>query len=383
MTTEELPDIFEWVRTFNTTGNQTVRDEEELFIPLPERLLRFRLVAEEIDELVEKGFNDLDIVEVADGLADIVYVAVGAGLTHGFRFPINRTDSEFQLDLVKDKLMRDAYAERMRDLVLGLFEVSSPSENGTDQCVDCGKENCRLENVKAYLQDIVYNCYLIAASYGINLDKVLAEVQASNMSKFGKSETPGGKRKVYRDDNGKVMKGPDYFKADIPQVLRDQGMDLLTVGGWNASAADLNEWPHFEGKPLPYLATVTKSGKSLHVFMDQNSESESWKLEGGGNCVRDFNGNYPEWIETKPVDAPVLAAEESRSVPMSSKPTWVQGDETPTSQIDSSESEWEFVTEIPSQVNGKTIVNIGEAYGTAYVFLSPHDTPLARVLWQS
>jgi predicted HAD superfamily Cof-like phosphohydrolase len=48
----------------------------------PESDLRARLLAEEVQEYydaVEAG----DIVEVADGLADIVYVAYGTALNHG------------------------------------------------------------------------------------------------------------------------------------------------------------------------------------------------------------------------------------------------------------------------------------------------------------
>lgn len=63
------------------------------------------------------------------------------------------------------------------------------------------------------LADIVYVAYGSALSHGINLDAVLAEVHRSNMSKLGSDGKP-----VLRDD-GKVIKGPDYFRPDIAAVL--------------------------------------------------------------------------------------------------------------------------------------------------------------------
>ncbi len=45
------------------------------------------------------------------------------------------------------------------------------------------------------------------------IDEVFNEIQRSNMSKLGKDGKP-----IYRED-GKVMKGPNYFKPNIEEVL--------------------------------------------------------------------------------------------------------------------------------------------------------------------
>ena len=63
------------------------------------------------------------------------------------------------------------------------------------------------------LGDIVYVVYGMALELGIPLAEVLAEIQASNLSKLGSDGKP-----VYRED-GKVLKGPDYFPPDIPKAL--------------------------------------------------------------------------------------------------------------------------------------------------------------------
>ncbi|MEO7125972.1 MAG: nucleotide pyrophosphohydrolase [Nakamurella sp.] len=63
------------------------------------------------------------------------------------------------------------------------------------------------------LADIVYVAYGTACVYGIDLDAVLDEVHASNMTKLGADGRP-----VRRAD-GKVLKGPDYRPPDIATVL--------------------------------------------------------------------------------------------------------------------------------------------------------------------
>ena len=45
------------------------------------------------------------------------------------------------------------------------------------------------------------------------IDEIFSEIQNSNMSKLGADGNP-----IYRDD-GKVLKGPNYFKPDIEGIL--------------------------------------------------------------------------------------------------------------------------------------------------------------------
>lgn len=63
------------------------------------------------------------------------------------------------------------------------------------------------------LADIVYVAYGSACVYGIDLDAVLDEVHASNMTKLGADGRP-----VRRAD-GKVLKGPGYRPPDVRRVL--------------------------------------------------------------------------------------------------------------------------------------------------------------------
>tara|TARA_Y100000996_G_C22232327_1_gene524157 strand:- start:126 stop:494 length:369 start_codon:yes stop_codon:yes gene_type:complete len=63
------------------------------------------------------------------------------------------------------------------------------------------------------LTDILYVTYGAGHAYGINLDKCFEEVQKSNMSKLGNNGKP-----IY-NENGKVMKGPNYFKPNLKKFL--------------------------------------------------------------------------------------------------------------------------------------------------------------------
>ena len=63
------------------------------------------------------------------------------------------------------------------------------------------------------LTDILYVTYGAGHSFGVNLDKCFDEVQNSNMSKLGEDGKP-----IY-NENGKVMKGPNYFKPDLSKFV--------------------------------------------------------------------------------------------------------------------------------------------------------------------
>ena len=70
-----------------------------------------------------------------------------------------------------------------------------------------------LEEVADALTDLLYVTYGAGHSFGINLDSCFEEVQRSNMSKLGADEKP-----IYRED-GKVLKGPNFYEPDLKGVL--------------------------------------------------------------------------------------------------------------------------------------------------------------------
>ncbi len=72
-----------------------------------------------------------------------------------------------------------------------------------------------LVEVADALGDILYILCGTMLKHGLEdkMDAVFREIQRSNMSKLG-----GDGKPIYRED-GKVMKGPGYFKPDIATIL--------------------------------------------------------------------------------------------------------------------------------------------------------------------
>tara|TARA_B100000963_G_scaffold285557_1_gene254511 strand:+ start:819 stop:1190 length:372 start_codon:yes stop_codon:yes gene_type:complete len=70
-----------------------------------------------------------------------------------------------------------------------------------------------IQEVADALTDILYVTYGAGHSFGINLDQCFREVQSSNMSKLGEDGKP-----IY-NKNGKVMKGPNYFKPNLKKFV--------------------------------------------------------------------------------------------------------------------------------------------------------------------
>ena len=77
--------------------------------------------------------------------------------------------------------------------------------------------------------------YGTAHVYGIDLDAVLDEVHASNMTKLGADGRP------IRRADGKVLKGPGYRPPDIAAVLRTL---VRVYPRWQESAVIGIRWPH-------------------------------------------------------------------------------------------------------------------------------------------
>ena len=78
-----------------------------------------------------------------------------------------------------------------------------------------------LVEVADALGDMMYILCGTILSHGMQhiIEEVFEEIQASNMSKLGADGKP-----IYRED-GKVLKGPGYFKPNIKAVLeRDESV---------------------------------------------------------------------------------------------------------------------------------------------------------------
>ncbi|RRO13369.1 nucleoside triphosphate pyrophosphohydrolase family protein [Flavobacteriaceae bacterium 14752] len=76
-------------------------------------------------------------------------------------------------------------------------------------------QNNDLIEVADALGDMLYILCGTIIEHGMQdkIEEVFDEIQHSNMSKLGEDGKP-----IYRED-GKVLKGPNYFKPDIKRIL--------------------------------------------------------------------------------------------------------------------------------------------------------------------
>jgi predicted HAD superfamily Cof-like phosphohydrolase len=83
-----------------------------------------------------------------------------------------------------------------------------------EEYLEAAKENDLVEVADA-LGDMLYILCGTIIEHGMQhkIEEVFEEIQRSNMSKLGEDGEP-----IYRED-GKVLKGPNYFKPHIKDIL--------------------------------------------------------------------------------------------------------------------------------------------------------------------
>ena len=82
------------------------------------------------------------------------------------------------------------------------------------------KKACKdgdLVEIADALGDMMYILCGTILSHGLQnkIEEVFQEIQSSNMSKLGSDGKP-----IFRQD-GKILKGPNYFKPDIASILNE------------------------------------------------------------------------------------------------------------------------------------------------------------------
>ena len=84
-----------------------------------------------------------------------------------------------------------------------IFEEFSEFEEATDK-----------QNLMKELADLVYVCYGYAATYGMDLDAILADTHRNNMERC---IWPDGT--IHRSDEGKILKNPDHPKLSLQKYV--------------------------------------------------------------------------------------------------------------------------------------------------------------------
>ena len=120
---------------------------------------------------------------------------------------LERESLDMRMSLIAEEfseLVGAVYGQAARAEIESSYRRAVAADDGTRDTVETADA----------LADLIYVIYGMALETGIDLASVLAEVQRSNMSKLGADGKP-----VYRED-GKVLKGPDYFPPNVEAVLR-------------------------------------------------------------------------------------------------------------------------------------------------------------------
>ncbi|MFT0848661.1 GNAT family N-acetyltransferase [Actinomycetaceae bacterium L2_0104] len=119
---------------------------------------------------------------------------------------VDRERVHMRMGLVAEEfaeLVGAVYGVQARESIESAYARAVSNDDGTRDTVEAADA----------LGDLVYVIYGMALETGIPMRDVLAEIQASNLSKLGADGRP-----IYRGD-GKVLKGPDFFSPDIRKVL--------------------------------------------------------------------------------------------------------------------------------------------------------------------
>jgi len=108
--------------------------------------------------------------------------------------------------------VKDAPMARLSDQKLKLRFDLMAEEN--EEYLEAAKNDDLVEVADA-LGDMLYILCGTILEHGMQykIEEVFNEIQRSNMSKLGADGKP-----IYRDD-GKVLKGPNYFKPNILKIL--------------------------------------------------------------------------------------------------------------------------------------------------------------------
>ena len=142
---------------------------------------------------------------------------------HTYSVPI-RSFSDPTLDYERMTMRMSLIAEEFAELMGAVYGPRARAiiEAATAEAVAADEGERDVIEAADALADLVYVVYGMAIESGMNLDSVLAEVQASNLSKL----MPDGSVKLRED--GKVLKGPNFFQ---PNIARGLGLESPTDSG--------------------------------------------------------------------------------------------------------------------------------------------------------
>jgi len=109
----------------------------------------------------------------------------------------------YDLLAMRKRLIDEEYKELDAEIVKAMDEIKTGGRPQKETLLHLYKE----------LADLQYVVSGLSVTFGIPIDEVFGRVHASNMSKLGADGKP-----IYRED-GKILKGPNYFEPDLDDLV--------------------------------------------------------------------------------------------------------------------------------------------------------------------
>lgn len=192
--------------------------------------LRYSLIEEEVLELQEAIKNN-DRKETIDALADILYVAWGAGVSFGIEMdkeyrhylellhtPYESFDFKNKSNYENTRIVPNTTITKgngLDKLFFSLQHVKQSLNVRTD--TETEENKTHREQLGKYLCRLIYHVYRIVETYEIDIDRAFKIVHDSNMSKLCETEEIAKETVLWYNDknNNTVYDTPSYRKSDL------------------------------------------------------------------------------------------------------------------------------------------------------------------------
>lgn len=135
----------------------------------------------------------------------------------GLPAPQHPSQPDTELVRLRMRLIREEFEEVMEELTWFSRNMSDPDVRASAEWRQVAWEvlNEKHRRLLKELSDLRYVVEGTAVAFGLDISGAYMEVHRSNMSKLGEDGKP-----VLRED-GKVLKGPNYFEADMSKFVPD------------------------------------------------------------------------------------------------------------------------------------------------------------------
>lgn len=189
------------VLRFMNAGDQTnfgFGDQSDLYL---------KLITEELIHETLKGFDKNDIVEIADGIADSIWVI------EGFAITVNVSLEKVwrQISYLRDCIDDEWYDDLDNNIIIEDIIRVYASLRECYRMMDTGY-------LLFPIVDLINGLISLAITYNIPLQEIWDEVSRSNMSKISDNG------KVIKNEFGKIQKPATFSPANIRAILEKHNL---------------------------------------------------------------------------------------------------------------------------------------------------------------